>query len=121
MNVTLNIQNDEELRAHIKDSIKGQVLSVVRDELTSLAKEELAKGVMAIANRDLTGFVKNAVEVIVGRLLYKELQISEWSTSIVQPHIENIVSKAVSRAISGKDWSKLVDTLAKEKVKALIQ
>jgi len=103
MKVTLNIENDEELRAHIKDCIKGQVLSVVRGELTSLAKEELHKKVMAIATRDLSSFVQTSVQTIIAKLLYEKCGVSDWSSSFVQPYIEKIVEQSVSRKSKGAD------------------
>ena len=41
MKVTLNIENDAELRAYIKECIKGQVLAVVREEFTAMVQNEL--------------------------------------------------------------------------------
>ena len=39
MKVTLNIENDAEMRAYVKDCIKGQVLSIVREEMQEMIKE----------------------------------------------------------------------------------
>ena len=43
MQVTLNIENDEQLRSYIKDLIKGQVLSIVREELKEMIQTELER------------------------------------------------------------------------------
>ena len=40
MNVSLNIENDKELRAYIKDAVKGQVMSIVRDEFLEIVKSD---------------------------------------------------------------------------------
>ena len=42
MNVSLKIENDKELRAYIKDIIKGQVLSIAREDILSILKEALS-------------------------------------------------------------------------------
>lgn len=39
MKISLNIENDKELRAYIKDLIKGQVLSIAREEIINILKE----------------------------------------------------------------------------------
>ena len=43
MVVTLNIENDAELRAYIKDCIKGQILAITREEFKNIVTEELEK------------------------------------------------------------------------------
>lgn len=48
MKVTLNIQDDQELRASIKDAIRGQVLSIVREELTQTIKDEFKRKLIAM-------------------------------------------------------------------------
>jgi FKBP-type peptidyl-prolyl cis-trans isomerase (trigger factor) len=39
MKVSLNIENDKELRDYIKDLIKGQVISIARQEIRGIIKE----------------------------------------------------------------------------------
>lgn len=38
MKVTLNIENDAELRAYVKDLISGQVKSILREEIAEIIK-----------------------------------------------------------------------------------
>ncbi len=43
MKITLNIGEDAELRAFIKEAIKGQVMSIAREEFVNIFKEELTR------------------------------------------------------------------------------
>lgn len=42
MNVSLKIENDKELRAYIKDLVKGQILSIAREDILQILKEALS-------------------------------------------------------------------------------
>lgn len=53
MTVKLNISEDAELRAAIKDAIKGQVISIVRETVTDVLKEVLESKVSKISIESL--------------------------------------------------------------------
>jgi hypothetical protein len=116
MNVTLNIENDAELRAYIKDAIKGQVLSIVRDEFTTMIKEELERKIKGTDNRNFERMQKGAMEQAIKDILLREHDITGWRNDFIKPYINAILEPL----IINKDWRVLIDTLAKEKVKSLI-
>lgn len=115
MKATLNIENDAELRAHIKNAIKGQVTSIIRDEIIELAKGEIVRKVGNSTSLDY--LIRDAVKSMVKDICSKQFNVSSWGDSFIKPCVENVVKDA----IKGKDWDKLINDLAKEKVKALIQ
>lgn len=117
MKVTLNIENDQELRAHIKDAIKGQVMAIVREELLATIKEELERKVKGISSQNWDYLVKDALKDNVKDIIRNEMNVSQWSDNWIKP----IVSSLISPLIIGKDWNKMIDDLAKEKVKSLLK
>lgn len=116
MNVTLNIQEDAELRAHIKDAIRGQVLSIVRDELSQILKDEIVRKVKGTNSYSFDNIIKDSTKSVIKDILYREHHVSSWSSEFITP----IVTALVNDAIAGKDWKNLVDKIAKEKIKSLI-
>lgn len=116
MNVTLNIENDAELRAYIKECIKGQVLSIVRDEFVSMVQTELERKIKSTDKYNFNRMQKEAFKEAVTAILYKEHNVGTWSSDFIKPFVE----AKVKEAIANKDWKQMVDVLAKEKVKSLI-
>jgi len=116
MNVTLNIENDAELRTYIKDLIKGQVMSIVREDFEQMVKEELERKLKAKSTYHFDQMLENAMQKAVRSILYEQ-GVSDWNTDYIKPHIEKIVKKSME----GKDWSKLIDDAAKEKVRSLLK
>lgn len=117
MKVTLNIENDAELRAYIKDCVKGQTLSVIRSELLEIIKEELSRKLKALNTHDaFTKMVNQALVSAIDSILRKEFGVNRWSDNFLRPFVENVVKEA----IAGKDWNAMVNVLAKEKIKSLV-
>lgn len=116
MNLTLNIQNDVELRAFIKDAIKGQVLAIVREEFVQMIKEELERKLKGGDEYAFERMTKEAIHNVVKSILLKEHSVSQWHTDFIRP----IVEAEVSKAIAGKNWRQMVDQLANEKIRSLI-
>lgn len=121
MKVSLNIENDEELRLYIKECIRGQVLSIVRDEFIEVVKSEINRKVSLIGTRDFDYLQKEAFEAAAKQILSKNHGINDWDNSFVKPLLTEILTKKINAAIANTNWKSIVDTLAKEKVKALIQ
>lgn len=117
MKVTLNIENDAELRAHIKDAIKGQVLSVIRDEFKAIITEELTRIFKGIDARTFDNQLKKSMTEAISEILVTSHNVIDWNNAFIEP----FVNKKLDQALGRTDWNKLVDTLAKEKVKALIK
>ena len=117
MKVTLNIENDKELRAHIKDCVKGQVLGIVREDFLAIVKEELERKLKGTNTALFDRMVRDSLKQAIKDLLRQEHGVGQWKEEFIKPFVENVVSSA----IAGKDWNKLVDTLAKEKVKSLLK
>jgi len=117
MNVTLNIENDKELRAHIKDCVKGQVLSIVRKDFLAIVKEEMERKLKGTDTALFNRMIKDSLLKAIKDILRTDHGVGQWKEEFIKPFVENVVSDA----IKGKDWNKLIDTLAKEKVKSLLK
>jgi hypothetical protein len=117
MKVTLNIENDAELRAYIKDCIKGQVLAIVREDFEQIVKEELTRKLKGSWDRNFEKMTEYTMQKAIKDILYKEHNITDWSSRFIEPYIKNILNPH----LVGKDWLNIVDKLAKEKVKELLE
>jgi hypothetical protein len=121
MTVTLNINNDTELRSHIKDCIKGQVLAIARSEFTDLTKEEIKKKVALISTNNFDYLLQSAFQLAAKNIIVEKCGIVDWDNSFLKPTLEKVLTERITKAINGINWDKLVNDLAREKVKSLIQ
>lgn len=117
MKVTLNIENDVELRTYIKDAIKGQVLNIVREEFLEIVKEELERKIKGTSDYAFKNMQQNAMTKAIIDILYKEHNVDKWNYTFIEPYID----KKLDDVLKNKDWSLLVNNLAREKVKKLIE
>lgn len=119
MYLHLKVEEDEELRSYIKDLIRGQVTSMVREDLQSIVTNALLsetnrKGqsvreyVSGIITEILSGIIgkseitrKSAVETLVYRLIRQEiedyisLQIKEFTAVELKAMIQKEVQRYV--------------------------
>lgn len=116
MKITLNIGEDAELRAYIKDCIKGQVLAIAREEFVNILKEELTRKIKGTDNPYFKKMMSECGTKAIKEILKKDFNVGGWSTNFVKPVVEDVVNQA----IQGKDWNEMVNQLATEKVRNLI-
>ena len=116
MNVTLNIENDAELRAYIKECIKGQVLSIVRKDFVEMVQRELERKIKNTDQYNFNVMLREACKEAVAAILYKEHNVGTWSSDFIKPFVD----AKIDEAIEGKDWKLIIDQLAKEKIRSLI-
>lgn len=117
MKVTLNIENDVELRTYIKDAIKGQVLNIVREEFLEIVREELERKIKGTSEYAFKNMQEAAMTKAISNILYKEHNVSTWNHAFIEPYI----NKKLDNVLKNKDWNLLVNNLAKEKVRKLIE
>ena len=117
MKVTLNIENDAELRAYIKDCIKGQVMSIAREEFTAMVKEELERKLKGTDKFNFERMLRESMKDAVKSILYTEHSVKNWGTDYIKPYFEEIVKKSMD----GKDWNGLVDEAAKKLLGSLLK
>ena len=117
MKVTLNIENDVELRVYIKDAIKGQVLNIVREEFLQIVKEELERKIKGTSDYAFKNMQQEAMTQATKDILYKEHSVYNWDSSFIKPYVD----KKLDEVLKNTNWKLLVDNLAKEKVKKLIE
>lgn len=117
MKVSLNIENDAELRAYIKDCVKGQVLSIVREGYVTIIKEEIERKMQDKSSLYFEKIIRDSFVIAVTKICRDDFNVSDWNNKYLEPTIASVVQ----RAISGKDWNKLIDDLAREKVKSLLK
>jgi len=117
MKVTLNIENDAELRAYIKDCINGQVLAIVREDFRDVVRTEIERKLKATGAQSFDYMYKDATKSVIQDILYREHNVSTWGDTFIKTY----VNLRLDSVLQNKDWSVLVDNLAKEKVKSLIK
>lgn len=116
MKVTLNIQDDAELRLAVKNAIKGQVLSIVREELQNIISEELQRKIKGLNESNFNQMVSSALVKASADILYTKFNVSTWNNDFIRPFVEAKIEESLTR----QNWTKLVDDLAKEKIRKLI-
>ncbi len=121
MKVTLNIENDAELRAAIKEAIKGQVMAVTREEITDIVKEEIGKKIKNSDTQYLNRLLADSMKSVIQDILYKDYGVGQWSTTWVEPTITKYLDIKVKEALKNKNWDSMVDALAKQKVKDMLK
>lgn len=119
MTVSLNIENDAELRAYIKDLIKGQMLSIIREEITDMVKEELQKKVRGLDSHNLEVLRRDAIKIAVREILEKEYGIDSWNADFIRPFVEERLNEAIENR--GKNlFDLMVEKGVAEKIKSLL-
>lgn len=116
MKVTLNIENDDELRAYIKDCIKGQVLSIVHDEFKEMVLNEIERKIKGSDLRNFERMQHNATTEAITRILHKNHSVGNYNKDFIKPFIDS----RLDNVLKNFDINKIVDDLAKEKLRKLI-
>lgn len=117
MTVTLNIENDKELRAYIKDIIKGQVLSIVREEFLAIVREELEAKIKGLSTYKFDKIITESFENATSKVLKEKCNVDFWDTSFIKPYVDAKLDTVLART----NWDDVVSKLASEKIKALLE
>jgi len=117
MTVTLNIENDAELRAYIKDCIKGQVLSIVREDFLEIIKEEIQRKIKGGNEQWFDFMLKGSLKMAVKELLMTEHSVATWNID----HIKPITEEYLKQIFKDRDWKKIVNDLAFQKIRKLAE
>ena len=105
MKVSLNIENDKELRAHVKDLIRGQVLSITREEMTEVITKEICRKLNSMESFNVERSMKIILRDMARQLLTK------WNfKKLIEPIIESTLDE------NNIDLKKLVEQVADEKI-----
>ncbi len=70
MNVSLNIHEDAELRAAVRDMIRGQVKSITRAEILAIVREEISGKIEKTGQSRAEDILKKEIEKIVKGVLF---------------------------------------------------
>lgn len=106
LNLKINIQEDEELRRYIKDCIKGQVLSVARQEIKVVIKEVFEA---KIKDSEKAGHL-NADTIIkeeITKLVKTTLNVGQYSPSLIQKMTREILEAELKEAFINK-YNKII-------------
>ena len=118
MQVTLNIQNDEQLRSYIQDLIKGQVLSIVREELKEMIQTELERKIKGFdKTNNFDYIVKLTLREGVRSLLQSRHNVVEWNTDYIKPFADRFIEESMKSV----DFDRLVNQVADAKVQSIIK
>ena len=77
MKVELSIKDDSELRTHIKDVIKGQFVSIAREEIT-----DIVKAVFLQKYRTLSESFEDLIKETIKEHIRKELDGAAFGKSL---------------------------------------
>lgn len=114
MKVELSIHDDAEMRKYIKDLIKGQIISITREELRLLAQEGLTEVLKATP---LAPLLKENMSKAIEEILRKDFDVSEWKEKFVEPIVERRLETLTSRI----NWENKVTQVISAKIEGLIK
>ena len=115
MTISLNIENDEELRLYIKDCIKGQVLGFTREKFQELIETEFQRKIENSTGDLLKLLLVEAVEKHV-RTYLRTLDFSKIAEDVFRPMIE----QPLQELLVSRDWSTVINSLAQSKLQSLL-
>lgn len=116
MQVKLNLKNDAELRAYIKDLIKGQVLTIVREDFLEIIKQEINRKIQAEKPGSFERLLKQSAVLAVRDLLWSKHNVSKWNDEFIKP----IVEAQVAEAIKGRNLDAVINDMFKDKLIELL-
>lgn len=97
MNVTLNIQNDAELRNYVKDLISGQVKSIIREEIKDILKEILSKKIKDTDISNAEFLVRDEID----KYVRKEIFNAPWNGSnFIKKETRAVIEQYVKQSFS---------------------
>lgn len=99
MTIKLQLESDAELRAYIKDLIRGQVTSVVRDEINSVITEVMEKQIKK------TPEITNAEFLIkseINKIVREQLKLGSYSANFIQTEARKIIAEKIQQAFANK-------------------
>ena len=96
MKIELNLKDDTEFRAYIKEMIKGQVLSVAREEIRSIIAEVFISKYGHASTTDVELLIKDEV----GKYVLKQLGPNGWNKNTwVRTHAGELIKKEVENIL----------------------
>lgn len=105
MKVNLNIEEDEQFRAYVKELIGGQVRAVLREQLSGIVAAEIAKVRLLEPNSPqlsdmVAGQVRHTIGLHVSQAAARcREEIQKQAREAVQPYIADI-KRAVRETLS---------------------
>jgi len=104
MKLNINLEEDKELRAYIKDIIKGQVLSVVREDIFNIAKQAFESRVKNQGLLSVEAIFKDKIKDIVER----ELKSSVWDgAGVIKDEAKRLVKEKVNEFFANQKLDKI--------------
>jgi len=110
MKVSLNIDNDEELRLYVKDLIRGQMLSIAREELREMTVAELNRIISSKSETVFMQIFRECMQKAITQLLITKHGVSEWNKDFIKPYVES----RINECLNGRPTEALVLEIAKK-------
>jgi len=98
MKINIDLKDDAELRAHIKDMVKGQVTAIAREELKGMVKETL-EGKIKGSEKDI--FTSEAKHIISDFFNHNWQQGEGYR--VIKEEIKSQVNEAITKLFSSKN------------------
>lgn len=102
LNLTVDLNSDEELRSYIKQMIDDQVKSILREEFRELVKNKAVE--IIVSKKDYDGTISHAINTVVERevkdsiyRIINEKKIKNYFS--LDGYIKDIIDKKIKSAI----------------------
>jgi hypothetical protein len=95
MHLKLKVEEDKELRDYIKSLIKGQVISVAREEIKNIVKEVFTEKSKDILKINPTDVLKEQLT----KQIHSELKLDGWRDSYIKTKCDAIILSEVKKQL----------------------
>lgn len=116
MQLNINFDSSDEIGRILIPLIKDKTNSFEFEKIQELFEEQVRAYFEKLSAHEKHLIVMDATTKVITKILFQEFKVSEWNTTLIQPFIENIVNEA----LKNKDWDKLADDLAMDKLRNLL-
>lgn len=121
MHLKLDLNQDAELRNYIKTLIEQQVKSIVREEFKQMIEKEVYEKVESMSSFNNSQWIKmiqTSCDSYVNGIIRKK---GLWDYGQFSDEVSEKIKSIISNKLDGKAFDNLVNKVASEKLKKLIE
>ncbi len=96
MDLKLTVSNDDQLREWLKDLIKGQIKSVIREELSLMIKDISEKKIESAAS---FSNIEKTINDLINKEVSKALKLNAYGENFITKVARDLITEKVSSVL----------------------
>jgi len=117
MKVTLKVNDDAEMRAHLKELITNQINAMGREEIKGIFEAEMVRKIKLLNNGKMEDYIMDLVRKVIKDAFSAGSVQATLNSEIIAP----IIHERVTAALAVKNWDKVIDEAASLKLRRMIE